>query len=388
MNEQQDAEFGDLRLQLPEAQGVEAERQDPSSLIIENPFDPDKIKISTEKKTIDLIIRRIRYGEIDLAPEFQRRARLWTNQRRSQLIESLLLKIPLPVFYVAADQKDEWAVVDGLQRLTTILDFMEGNFALDGLEYLAALEGRTFHDLDRAMKRRIEETELVINVIQPGTPDEVMINIFKRINTGGLPLTAQEIRNALHKGPVRAYLRRLVEAEDFQVATDYSVRDVRMDAQEMALRFLAFRNVGWDAYKVHGLDAFLNETMRRLNGMSDAERNHIGSDFFRVMRAAGAIFGNNAFRKPHRQTGGRNPISKPLFEAWSVNLAEQTDAEIELLIERAPVLTQGLKNLLLHDTEFEKSITYSTGNAKRVEKRFEEIKNLIEYVLYEETDND
>jgi hypothetical protein len=133
MSEQQEADDGQLGFRSPEEMGVEAELPDPAPLVIENPFDPDKIKISTEKKTIDLIVRRIRYGEIDLAPEFQRRARVWTSQRKSQLIESLLLKIPLPVFYVAADHKDEWAVVDGLQRLTTILDFVEGEFDLDGL---------------------------------------------------------------------------------------------------------------------------------------------------------------------------------------------------------------------------------------------------------------
>jgi hypothetical protein len=379
MNEQQEPDDGQLDLRSPEEMGVEAELPDPAPLVIENPFDPDKIKISTEKKTIDLIVRRIRYGEIDLAPEFQRRARVWTSQRKSQLIESLLLKIPLPVFYVAADHKDEWAVVDGLQRLTTILDFVDGKFDLDGLEYLAALTGKSFKTIDRAMQRRIEETELVINVIQPGTPDEVLMNIFKRINTGGLPLTAQEIRNALHKGPVRAYLRRLVESEDFKAATDGSVRDVRMDAQEMALRFLAFRTVGWEAYKVNDFDAFLSDAMRRLNAMSDLERDQLGNDFLRSMRAARAIFGKNAFRKPRE--GARNPISKPLFETWSVNLAGYSDTEIGVLTEYGNVLTYRLGNLLLHSPEFEKSITLSTGNTKNVERRFLAIEGLIQKIL-------
>jgi hypothetical protein len=379
MREQQEFDIGQLEFPSPEDLGVEPELPDPAPLVIENPFDPDKIKISTEKKTIDLIVRRIRYKEIDLAPEFQRRARVWTSQRKSQLIESLLLKIPLPVFYVAADHKDEWAVVDGLQRLTTILDFVEGEFDLDGLEYLGALRGKNFKTLDRAMQRRIEETELVINVIQPGTPDEVLMNIFKRINTGGLPLTAQEIRNALHKGPVRAYLRRLVESEDFRSATDGSVRDVRMDAQEMVLRFLAFRTVGWKAYKVHDFDAFLNDAMRRLNAMSNAERDQLGSDFLRVMRAARAIFGNNAFRKPRKE--GRNPISKPLFEAWSVNLAELADDEIETLVKNGSLLIDGLQHFLTADSEFEKSVTLSTGNVNKVRKRFTKINDIIAWIL-------
>jgi hypothetical protein len=136
------------------------------------------------------------------------------------------------------------------------------------------------------MQRRIEETELVINVIQPGTPDEVLMNIFKRINTGGLPLTAQEIRNALFKGPVRALLRRLVESEEFQSATAGSIHDIRMDAQEMALRFLAFRIFGWKDYRAYAFDNFMCDAMRNLNSISDREREHLERDFLRAMRAA------------------------------------------------------------------------------------------------------
>jgi hypothetical protein len=229
------------------------------------------------------------------------------------------------------------------------------------------------------MQRRIEETELVINVIQPGTPDEVLMNIFKRINTGGLPLTAQEIRNALHKGPVRAYLRRLVESEEFKSATDGSVRDVRMDAQEMALRFLAFRTVGWSAYKVNDFDAFLSEAMRRLNAMSDTERDQLESDFLRAMRAAKAIFGKNAFRKP--KEGGRNPISKPLFEVWSVNLAGLDDKQLDMLAKYESYLNKEMGILLSINPEFREAVTLSTGNVRKVETRFSVIRDIIQDVL-------
>jgi hypothetical protein len=206
--------------------GVEDEVDDPEAdFRIQNPFDPEQIKVSTERRTIDLILRRLRHGEIDLAPEFQRRARIWSPKQKSQLIESLMLRIPLPVFYVAADVRDNWAVVDGLQRLTTIEDYCAGQFRLTGLEYLSRLKGAFFLDLPRPMQRRIEETELVVHVIQPGTPDEVMINIFRRINTGGVPLRPQEIRNALFKGPVRELLKEFASTPAFLSATTGSVSD-------------------------------------------------------------------------------------------------------------------------------------------------------------------
>ena len=132
----------------------------------------NRLRFRPNAGPLTLILRRLRHGEIDLAPEFQRRARIWSPKQKSQLIKSLMLRIPLPVFYVAADVRDNWAVVDGLQRLTTIEDYCAGQFRLTGLEYLSRLKGAFFLDLPRPMQRRIEETELVVHVIQPGTPRE------------------------------------------------------------------------------------------------------------------------------------------------------------------------------------------------------------------------
>ena len=356
------------------------------TLVIDRPFDPSKIKVTTDKKNVDLLVRRIDHEEVDLAPEFQRRARVWPIPRRSQLIESLLLRIPLPVFYVSADAMDNWAVVDGLQRITTIYDFIKGAFRLSGLEYLTTLEGMYFADLDRAMKRRIEETELVINVIQPGTPEEVMINIFKRINTGGVPLNGQEIRNALNKGPVREYLKLLASHPSFFKATDNSISDNRMEAQEMVLRFLAFSMTPYSDYKMTELDSFLNEAMRKLNSMSDIERNELASSFYRSMDLSHQIFGPQAFRKPNFDEdgnikAGRNRISKPLFEAWSVALSRLTDSEAETALSSADAIFSSFKTLVRQDAAFVTSISYSTGSPSRVLKRFTSIENLLDVAI-------
>ena len=101
-------------------------------------------------------------------------------------------------------------MVDGGQRLTTIFDFLYGEFMLSGLEYMNQLEGLVYQELPRQMQRRIEETQLVIHIIEDGTPEDVMINIFKRINTGGIELTQQEIRNAVYAGEARQFLYDLV----------------------------------------------------------------------------------------------------------------------------------------------------------------------------------
>lgn len=370
------------RQALEEVHGVEEEQID-DDVKLTHPFDPNKIRVTTEPRTIDLLIRRINHGEIDLAPAFQRRARLWKPHRKGQLIESILLRIPLPVFYVAATEDDMWSVVDGLQRLTTIHDFQSDMFPLSGLEYLHQLDGLVFSSLPRAMQRRIEETALVMNIIQPGTPDEVMINIFKRLNTGGLPLSGQEIRNALYKGPVREFLADLITTRAFNVATDGRVSDDRMDAQECVLRFAAFHLDSWRNYERNDLDAYLSETMKTLNGVGPEKLDEIRRRFIIAMDAAFALFGNDAFRKRYNEDDPRKPVSKALFEAWSVNLASLSADERDILIARAPILRKKFRSMMIEDRFFDVSISSSTGTVQRVHKRFGAVEDLIGAVLSE-----
>lgn len=362
-----------------EATGLETERPDPSLEVvqIERPFDPDKIKVVRETKTVSLLCTRIDHDEIDLAPEFQRRARIWDHGRKGRLIESILLRIPLPVFYVASDLRDVWSVVDGLQRMTTIHDFMNDEFPLRGLEYLVQFDRAKFSELPRNMQRRIEETELVINVIQPGTPEEVMFNIFSRINTGGMTLNSQEIRHALNKGPVRSFLLDLVSTDEFKTATSDSIRDVRMSARECALRFCAFYLSNWKDYKNNDLDGFLNAAMQRINEMTDDARDELKSAFKKSMSASHQVLGDEAFRKRYRPDASKSPISKALFETWSVALAKLPEKQISILAQKGRAIHQKFMDILREDREFEVSISYATGVPGRVHKRFSTIEELV-----------
>jgi hypothetical protein len=366
-------------LEDPEQSGVEAEPED-ERLPIQKPFDPEKIKVRTVQRSIDLIVTRINHDEIDLAPDFQRKF-VWTPTRKSRLVESLLLRIPLPVFYVAEDAKENWAVVDGLQRLTTINAFANDSFPLKGLEYLLSFEDHKYSALPRHMQRRIRETELVINVIEHGTPEEVMFNIFFRINTGGVKLNGQEIRHALHKGPVRAFLKRLAETPEFVAATNGTVSPDRMADRECVLRFLAFSMHPWQQYTSSDLDGFLSTAMRELNDLGEARRTQLQISFLRAMRSAKEIFGASAFRKQYRGRNRTNPVSKALFEAWSVELSRRSDKELRLLEHRHSAVLEAFLDLMTDDREFDESISYSTGTRQRVEKRFSAIEQLIDRAL-------
>lgn len=158
------------------------------------------------------MLARLRRGVLDLTPDFQRFAGIWSDIDQSKLIESLLLRIPLPTLYAAESREESWTVVDGIQRLTTIARFVDPEvigakpLRLRGLEHLRQYEGKTYAELPGGLKTRIDETELIVHLIRAGTPEPVMFNIFARINTGGRPLTLQELRHALIPGKARQLL--------------------------------------------------------------------------------------------------------------------------------------------------------------------------------------
>jgi uncharacterized protein with ParB-like and HNH nuclease domain len=208
---------------------------------IKYPFDPRQIKITVETSTIYGLAARIKRNEIDLYPDFQRKGNLWKSDRQSRLIESLLLRFPLPAFYFDVEDNEKWLVVDGLQRLSTIKNFIVDNtLILEGLEILKDYEGSTFKELDNTLRRRILETNITTFLIQPGTPKEVKYNVFKRINTGGLGLTPMEIRHALNqKGNAGKFLKNMTEKEDSFFKAFFSQN--RMEATRMEDRELLFR---------------------------------------------------------------------------------------------------------------------------------------------------
>ena len=359
--------------------GLEIEQEDSSE--IKRPFDPEKIKIRTVNVVIDQIVSRIDHKEIDLAPDFQRMAGIWDHQRKSRLIESLLLRIPIPVFYVAADENERWAVVDGVQRTSTIYGYVKGKSRLTQLEYLTKFDRLSFEQLPRPMQRRIRETQLVVNVIEPGTPEEVMFNIFRRINTGGMTLNGQEIRHALHPGLVRDFLRKVAETEEFLKATDRSIKTHRMVDRECVLRFFAFHIDPWEGYSSNDLDGYLGLAMKKINTMGPDERDILANDFMKAMRGASGIFRREAFRKLYGLHQWRRPVSKSLFEAWGVGLARRSEEQIATLVNSRERVIEKFITLMNEDSEFERAITYSTGTPTRVRTRFRAIDELIQGCL-------
>lgn len=342
-------------------------------------YDPEKINIVTREPTIEQLLRRINKEELDLAPDFQRHANVWKNDAKSRLIESIIIRIPLPAFYVDATDEDKWLVVDGIQRLHTLKLFVnDKTLRLSGLEYLTNLEGKTYDQLERRYQRRIEETQVTVYLIEKGTPPEVKYNIFKRINTGGEPLSPQELRHALNPGKAIKLLSKLATSPEFkQVVNLGEKKKMRMDDQEFILGFFAFKLTSYKEYE-DGRDLFLTQALAKANNLSESELDKLKNDFLKAMITAFDIFGKNAFRKLSNKAKKQQPLNKSLFEAWSVNLSQLSDDEINSIKARKQDLIDRFIYYVDNDQDFFKSISQA---AEKVQCRFSTVEKIIQEVL-------
>lgn len=355
---------------------------------IKEPFDPALIDVVTRTMTVDLLLARLRRGVLDLAPDFQRQAGVWGDEAQSKLIESLLLRIPVPNLYAAESGEEGWSIVDGIQRLTTIARFVDpalvpsmAPLRLRGLEYLKSYEGNLYGDLPPSLQTRIDETELLVHLIRSGTPEPVKFNIFARINTGGLPLTSQELRHALIPGEARAYLTTLAHSEAFKEATNYSIKPDRMADREMVLRFVAFLRTDPQQYAKGDLDGFLRDAMVQLNNSDEVVRDGIEQDFYRALALAREVFGDQAFRKRSASNAERRlPINKAIFESLAVNLAKVDSHQAKWLVSQRATVDERFAELTRNDRFFD-SVSGGTGDVRKVKTRFSMVRDLLDEVL-------
>lgn len=363
------------------------------------PYDAQKIRIETKTFSLRQIKDMIDDGDLDISPDFQRNF-VWEPKRQSQLIESVLLRIPLPVFYFSQDQDGVLHVVDGVQRLTSIHRFMTGKSKLSKLEYLTEYEGYSFplkdmpsdsrqsqKVLDETAVRRINQTKISVNIIDPQSPSKVKYDVFRRINTGGRPLNAQEIRNCLASQALRDTLKKMGESTEFLEATGNKVQVSRMQPEELALRFIAFRRImeskdGLESYS-NKMEPTLNDTVESLSVSRDSDLEVYVKDFKRAMRNASYLFGNSAFRKIRRPAESRrstNILNKALFLSWSLVLADMDTDTIRNRLERN-ALVEPLERRISEDAKYSSSISNGTNDKAQIKKAYETAKEIINSVL-------
>lgn len=374
---------------------IEKEQQDD----IEFPFDPGKIDIVNEQYTVFNLIERIKNNEIDMMPDFQRHQNLWNDIQQSRLIESLMLGIPLQSFYFDVElvrddtnrrffsQRQIWHVVDGLQRLSAMRNFIVGKMSaqgsllpmkLKGMEYLTQLNDMSFSDLPGSLQRSIYEARVQVSLIRPMTPEDIKFNLFKRVNTGGLPLTQQEIRHALFHGIGTKFLEELSLLESFRNATESRISAARMLDREFVNRFCAFYLLDVEeSYRT--MDVFLNDALRVLNVKTPDELKVIKCDFDHALRIICDKFVGIGFKRYQiEKQKWSKLINKSIFDALTAEIARLPLKERERLMNR-PNLLDHYKLLCKKDDaeSFSVVVSRSTGNKRQVIARHRIIRDFL-----------
>ncbi|WP_375446927.1 DUF262 domain-containing protein [uncultured Fibrella sp.] len=344
---------------------------------IKEPFDPKDINITVEPKTMDNLIQRLKHNEIDLDPDFQRKGNLWARDVQSRLIESLMLRFPLPAFYFDAESEDNWLVVDGLQRLWTLKNFVvdktEKRLRLRGLEILKQYDGMTFDELPRPMQRRIMETQVTAYIIKPGTPRPVKYNVFRRINTGGLMLNPMEIRHALNQGPAAEFLKYVSESETFNGFIKAS--DKRMADRELVLRYVAFRLTPYPQFE-KPMSSFLDKNMEKLAKLTNVERNGLANDLVQSLHIGFEWFGRHQFSRSYGHQNSKLLLNGALFEVWTSQIARLSNDQVDIINRKIEQFRAEYKSLFKSEL-FDNSITRATSDYNAVQTRFGAIESLL-----------
>lgn len=169
----------------------------------------EDIMVRKDSRTVGDVVKRIMAGRYSMNPDFQRDF-IWKPEKQSKLIESCVMRIPLPVFYVAEGEDGRITVVDGLQRLSTFRAFLNNDLKLMGLGNNHPLQGCRFMDLPINLQERIEDTQITLYILDKNAPESMRLDIFDRVNSG-IPLSRQQMRNALYNGQATRWLADMAD---------------------------------------------------------------------------------------------------------------------------------------------------------------------------------
>jgi hypothetical protein len=349
--------------------------------------DLSKINIKQGLMTLDKVIKRITEKEIniDTSKYFQRKGGLWSNEVKSRFIEALIVKQPVPAFYFDATDDNEWLIVDGLQRLTTVKEFvLDKTLHLTGLYYLPKekYENKTFAELDRPAQRNIEEYEIIVYRIEKPTPIEVKYKIFKSINESPLILSDQEIRHALNQktesytiNPAD-YIKELSEIHIFgEIMKNNKITSNRMEDREIVLRYLAFRLTKYENYSPI-MTEFLDNAMTKLYRISANDLEKYKLDFEQSLLTINEIFGQDAFRKKMYGLNEENFINN-LFETWTYIFSILNEENRKRILSKKRNIKEMTK-LLINDEKYKNSIDAKFAYTKEnLRYRFNKINQFI-----------
>lgn len=325
----------------------------------------------------DLISRK----KIDLSPRYQRRFR-WDKARQSRLIESFLMNVPIPPIFLNEDQYGTYAVIDGKQRLFAIQEFLRGRLRLQKLKVFDDINGQSIDDLPIRL-RDILETRATLRavIILPQSQPAVKFEVFKRLNTGGVKLNPQEIRNSTWPGPLNNLVLKLSIAPEFHALLQIEDRNRsaiyrEMRDAEFVVRYFTFRDT-WNSF-TGGMMRLMDEYMADHQHMSRSALADAEADFRATIANVAAAFGEHAFQRwvPERSSWRRQVLAA-LFDAEMFGCRGM---EAHALRDRRPQIERGLQ-ALFEDDDFRESIDAATNTPRLFRTRITMMRTMLEQAL-------
>jgi len=328
-------------------------------------------------------------GELMLQPEYQRNF-VATDQIASKLIESILLDVPIPVIYLAEEMDGNFSVIDGQQRLTSFLSFIEGSFPdarpfkLSSLKVLPELNRKLFKDLDEEQKKKIRSTTIHSIIIKRESNPDIKFEIFERLNTGSTKLNEDEIRNTVYRGSYIQLLADLSENPTFHQLIKKDNFRKRMIYRGMVLRFLAISEKSYLNYK-SSMKQFCNKELRDNRNLTTEKAKEYKARFEHCLDLVKIVFGDTAFRRymPSLNEGepgnwAAGQINMGLFDLQMVGFANYSKSDV---LSKADAIREELLNLMICDRTFQEMITLSTSDTEYLRKRFRIYMDMLERVI-------
>ena len=360
------------------ADGEEIEGWEDTQGTLWGDYPIDDLLIRHESRTIHDVIRRIDRSSYVMNPDFQRDF-IWLDDKQSKLIESVIMRIPLPVFYMAEDDEGRMVVVDGLQRLSTFQRFIKNKLRLQ-LPGRIELHRKRFSDLPSKIQNRVEDCNLIFYIIDSKVPERARLDIFARVNWG-IPLTRQQMRNCLYMGDATRFLKEEALTEIFLDATGKSLDSRKMRDREFVNRFCAFQLLGVDEYR-GDMDDFLARSLGKMNRTNPAGLSELSAEFRRGLSNNYLLFDRHAFRKHEPGQGARGVLNASFWDVMSTGLSRYGE---DLVQAHATPLRRSIYQLLA-DENFNTAITYGPNDPRKVRTRFKMVQEALRGILGDHTD--
>lgn len=299
-----------------------------------------------------------------IIPDFQREY-VWDNPKASRLIESLLLNIPIPVVYLAENEQAEYLVVDGHQRIFSIVRYLDNQFRLSGLRISEEFKGLRFFELPEREQRFLKRRMLRAIIITAESHHSMKFEIFERLNTGGVALNAQEVRNAIYRGVLNDRIKELETNDDFRVCIGRTKPRKRMVDRELIVRFMALKQ-RFEVYRPPLL-RFLNDFMSDYQNPDENWLEEVSGSFVETCERVSACLGAAAFRVINEdgEPTERN-LNRALYDAQMLSFSMVVgEPDWETIRQDIFARTAGL----VEDDDFENAIRRATGDRARLRAR-------------------